>query len=40
MRLQDGTLSVLETALSRVGPEKTYVTHRCPPLFSHQLTLA
>jgi methionine synthase reductase len=28
MRLEDGTLSVLETALSRIGPEKTYVTHR------------
>mmetsp|Transcript_3533 Transcript_3533/g.5506 ORF Transcript_3533/g.5506 Transcript_3533/m.5506 type:complete len:693 (-) Transcript_3533:341-2419(-) len=27
-RLKDGTLTVLETALSRVGPEKIYVTHK------------
>jgi sulfite reductase (NADPH) flavoprotein alpha-component len=40
MRLQEGTLSVLETALSRVGPEKTYVTHRFPlTLIFFNLTL-
>mmetsp|Transcript_770 Transcript_770/g.765 ORF Transcript_770/g.765 Transcript_770/m.765 type:complete len:799 (+) Transcript_770:68-2464(+) len=28
MRLDEGTLTVLETALSRIGPEKVYVTHK------------
>ena len=26
--LKNDTLTVLETALSRVGPEKVYVTHK------------
>lgn len=28
MRLEEGTLTVLETALSRIGTEKVYVTHK------------
>lgn len=27
-RLEDGTLSTLEVAMSRIGPEKVYVTHK------------